>query len=313
MSSPLNLKLSHLRLIAAIAEHGRLQMAADQLALTQPAASRMLSEIERTIGAALFERHARGMTPTLLGRILVRRAQGMLTEMHDLAREVQEMKEGRGGLVQAGAVTGPAVGYLVPAIRQLKAVAPEVELRIDVGPSPQLVRGLEAGDYDFVVARMPPDADASAFDVVAGQTETVRCVVRDDHPLAGRESLPLATLARHAWIIQERGTPIRQAVEGALLREGAPVPTDVIATSSLVLMIALLRESDAIAPMASEVARVLTLGGGPEPGLVTLDLASAIVVPPYDVLTIRGRTLSPAAQRLRALVIEEIGLGQFSR
>ncbi|OWJ79467.1 LysR family transcriptional regulator [Haematobacter genomosp. 1] len=311
MSALLALKLSQFRLIAAIAEHGRLQSAAEALALTQPAASRMLSEIERIVGAPLFERHPRGMAPTLLGRILIRRAQGMMTAMTDLSREVQEMTEGRGGLVRAGAVTGPAVGYVVPAVRKLKALAPDVELRLDVGPSPQLVRGLEAGEYDFVVARLPGDADAAAFEITAGQVEMVHFVVRDGHPLGGAADVPVTALSDHPWIIQERGTPIRLAVERALLRNNATVPADVIATSSLVLMIALLRDSDAIGPMASEVAALLTHGGRAS-GLTTLKLAMPVIVPPYDVLTIRGRALSPAARRLRSLVTDEIRLHQFS-
>ncbi|MFT3834155.1 MAG: LysR family transcriptional regulator [Micropruina sp.] len=119
------LKLSHLRLVAAIAEHGQIQMAAQALTLTQPAASRALAEIEKLVGAPLFERHPRGMTPTTLGAIFVRRAHAMLMEMQDLSHELQAEREGRSGLVQIGAVTGPAVACLVPAARKLKADNPK--------------------------------------------------------------------------------------------------------------------------------------------------------------------------------------------
>lgn len=158
MAHPLSplplLKLSHLRLVAAIAQHGQIQMAAQALTLTQPAASRTLAEIEKIVGGPLFERHPRGMVPTPLGAIFVRRARTMLMEMQDLAHELHEEREGLSGIVKAGAVTGPAVGCLVPAIRALKAVSPLVELQIDVGPSLQLMRGLEEGDYDFIIGRL---------------------------------------------------------------------------------------------------------------------------------------------------------------
>jgi DNA-binding transcriptional LysR family regulator len=297
------LKLAHLRLVAAIAQHGQIQAAAQALALTQPAASRSLGEIERLVGAPLFERHPRGMTPTPLGEILVRRAHTMLTEMQNLAREMQEEREGRSGLVQAGAVTGPAVGCLVPAIRRLKAVSPRVELRIDVVPSIQLMRGLEEGDYDFIIGRLLPDSDAGAFDIVPGEVETVRCVVRRGHPLASRRNVPLAALADHPWITQERGMPIRQAVEAAFIHAGLRVPDDVVATSSLVLMMALLVESDMIAPMSLEVARLME--GTGTAALTVVDLAVPIEVSPYHIITHRGRRLSPAASRLHALVLEE--------
>jgi DNA-binding transcriptional LysR family regulator len=297
------LKLAHLRLVAAIAQHGQIQAAAQALALTQPAASRSLAEIERLVGAPLFERHPRGMTPTPLGEILVRRAHTVLTEMQNLAREMQEEREGRSGLVQAGAVTGPAVGLLVPAIRKLKAVTPHVELRVDVGPSIQLMRGLDEGDYDFIIGRLLSDSDVNAFDIVPGEIETVRCVVRGSHPLATGRNVPLDALAEYPWIIQERGMPIRQAVEAAFIHVGLPVPADVVATSSLVLMMALLVESDMIAPMSLEVARLME--GTGTGSLAVVDLAVPIEVSPYHIITRRGRRLSPAASRLHALVLDE--------
>lgn len=189
------LKLSHLRLVAAIAEHGQIQAAAHALALTQPAASRSLAEIEKLVGTALFERHPRGMTPTQTGRIIVRRAHTVLTEMQDLAHELREEREGASGLVNAGAVTGPAVGYLVPAIRRLKATSPNVELRVDVVPSSQLMRGLEEGDYDFIIGRLLPDTDTDALDIVPGAIEQVRCLVRRGHPLATRKNVSLAQIS----------------------------------------------------------------------------------------------------------------------
>lgn len=305
MPQTLHLKLSHLRLIAAIAEHGRLQTAAEALALTQPAASRALAEIERMLGAKLFERRARGMTPTLVGEALARRAQAMTVEMAALAREVEELRGGRGGLVRVGAVTGPAVSCLAPALRRLRAEAPEVEAQVEVAPSGVLVRGLEAGAFDFVIGRLLPESDRRAYRLAPGRAEVVRFVTRRAHPLAQAKGLSLRALAGGEWVIQERGTPVRQAVEEALAKAGAPPLQRVTATSSLLVMMAILSESDAAAPMAEEVARLLSSSSGVG-GFVTLDLVERIEVPSYHVIEARGRRLSPAAQRLRALVVEEM-------
>jgi DNA-binding transcriptional LysR family regulator len=98
--------------------------------------------------------------------------------------------------------------------------------------------------------------------------------------------------------------PIRQAVEAAFIHAGLPGPADVVATSSLVLMMALLVESDMIAPMSLEVARLMEgTGAG---SLAVIDLAVPIEVSPYHIITYRGRGLSPAAARLHALVLEEV-------
>lgn len=139
------LKPAQLRLLTAIARHGQLQLAAAEVSLTQPAASRMLAEIERGLGAPVFLRQPKGMEPTEIGQIVLRRAQAMLREMRSMAAEVQALREGFGGAVRVGAVTGPAVGYLVPAIRQIKRDAPGAEITVDVAPSRDLLRHLAAG------------------------------------------------------------------------------------------------------------------------------------------------------------------------
>ncbi|MFQ8430041.1 LysR family transcriptional regulator [Amaricoccus sp. W119] len=301
----LNLKLSQLRLIAAIAEHRQLRVAADLLAITQPAASRMLAEIERIVGAPLFERHAKGMAPTPMGRVIARRAHGMSVEMRDLTREVTALREGRAGQVAVGAVTGPAVGYVVPAIRKLRAEAPEVEVRVDVAPSAALVRGIGAADYDFVLGRPPPGADRGAFSLRPAWHESVSFLVRRDHSLAGRDRVALADIRAFDWIIPEPGTPIRTTVEDALSRAGLRPPPSIVSTSSLVVMIAFLSRTDAVAPMAREVTRMMTRPPV-SAGFVQLRPESDLLVSPYYIIRARGRSLSPAALRLLALVEEEL-------
>ena len=138
------LMMKHLRLIAAIAEHRQLSIAADALSITQPAASRTLAEAEARVGAALFERHPKGMTLTDVGESLARRARNILDELNDASDEVERLRLGSGGVVLIGAVTGAAVGYVAPAVRQMKSLAPNVDLHIEVGSSDALMAGLLA-------------------------------------------------------------------------------------------------------------------------------------------------------------------------
>ena len=83
-----SLKFSQLRLIAAIDRHRQIVNAARSLGISQPAASRTLAEIEALLGAPLFDRHPRGMTPTPIGEIVSRRAQAMLTALTDFGRDL---------------------------------------------------------------------------------------------------------------------------------------------------------------------------------------------------------------------------------
>lgn len=307
MSTALNLplKFNHMRLVAAIAEHGQIGLAAHALSLTQPAASRMLAEIEALTRARLFTRHPRGLEPTELGRVFVRRAQAMLTEMRDMLQELEEVRAGDTGVASAGAVTGGAMGYLVPAIHALKAMTPSAEITVDVSPSDQLIRDLLAGKLDFALARIPPGIEAREFDIYKARTERVDLLVRRGHPLTGRRIEDLAELRDCPWVIQASGTPIRQAVEAAFHNVQVEMPRDVTNTPSLLVMLAMIASSDSICPVASEVTELLT---GPTIAgqFAVLEIPEAIVVSPYYLLSIRKRQLSPVAERLKTLVLAEL-------
>ena len=302
----LPLKLSHLRLVAAIIARGQLFQAAEDLGLTQPAASRMLAEVERLLGAPLFLRHPKGMEATPLGRVVGRRAQVVIAELQDLAGEVTELQQGTAGIVRVGSVTSPAVGYLVPAIRRLRATSPRVEVRVDVAPSTVLLRALKEGELDFIIGRLMPESDPADYLVLPGRPEPIAFLVRRGHPLAGRGPVGLGELLAHEWAIQERGTPIRTAIEEALGRAGLGLPAGVIATSSLLVMVALLAQSDAVAPTGREVTALLA-----DPpvaaGFAVLATREAIELPFYHIISPAGRSLSRSAQRLRTLVQDAMG------
>lgn len=302
------LTIKHLRLIAAIAEQGQLSLAAQALSLTQPAASRTLGEIETLCGTPLFERHPRGMVPTPVGALLARRARNVIEELGEAAAEIGRQRSGLGGTVRIGAVTGGAVGYVVPVIRRLKALAPDAEVHVEVGMSRDLIHELEALRLDFVLARIPPESDPGAFDAVRAAEERIDLLVGRDSPFAARRSVGLVELLNLHWVMQARGAPIRMAIEAAILGLGAPLPPRVTNTSSLLVTLAMLDAPDSVAPVSREVTTLL-VGAGPRAGVVRLRLAERIVVAPYQLLSTRGRRLSPLAQRCRDLVAEMLAGG----
>ena len=108
------LKLSHLRLMAALAETGQLGLAADRMGITQPAASRLLAEVEQIAKVQVHERTGRGIALTAPGQVLARRAHRVMMEMRDAAREMAELAGGGSGVVRIGAVTAPALTWCCP-------------------------------------------------------------------------------------------------------------------------------------------------------------------------------------------------------
>ncbi|MBM3606435.1 MAG: LysR family transcriptional regulator [Alphaproteobacteria bacterium] len=300
----LMLRPAQLRLIQEIAEAGQLQQAALSCGLTQPAASRMLAEIERQLGAALFLRQPKGMAPTEIGANVLRRAGVILHEMQAMASDVRSLSAGLAGAVHVGAVTGPAVDYLVSAIREVKQLAPRADVTVDVMPSRELLNQLIAGEMDFVLARILPEFDGREFLIQPMRDEKVSFCVRAGHPLNHGHPVALEDLRDQEWIMQQRGAPIREATLDAFAAEGAAEPQNVVNSPSLLFTISYLAQSDAVAPLSDEVVQLL-MRPPVSASFARLKVSRQISVPPYYLLSLKRRPPSPLAQRLREMVIEK--------
>tara|TARA_B110000046_G_scaffold70732_1_gene78653 strand:+ start:9639 stop:10556 length:918 start_codon:yes stop_codon:yes gene_type:complete len=295
MSFARRLKSIHLRLVLQVALTGKLQAAAEEIALSQPAASRMLAEIEKLVGAALFTRHAKGMVPTPIGEAVVRHARQILQDLDKLDMDVAQIASGRAGSVRIGTVTGPAVGLVVPVVRAMRAQAPEVEFNIEVAPSTTLMRGLDEGIFDFVVARPAQDYQRQSYRIYPASREVVSMLVYGGHPMAQKKAVRLKDLREFDWIIQDHGTPIRAAVETAFLTNRVLMPSQITNTSSLLVALALLEESTAVAPQSQEVVKLLT-DSALNMNVVRLDIVEDILVSPCFVIARADRELSPLAE-----------------
>ena len=295
------LQLKDFRLVEAIHETGQLALAAEQLAMSQPAASRMLAGIERIVGAAVFERHPKGMTPTPVGLTLIRNGSNLLNGLEQTLKEIRSLSEGLAGTARVGSVTDGAVAFVVPAIQELKKAATGADIHVDVAPSDVLVEGLFRGEYDFVLSRIPPGYDNHQLDVRRGRNEDICFLARSSHPLASQKVASLKDLARFEWITQAPHTPLRQAVESVFVSSGVTLPKDIVNTTSMLVMIAYLSSSDAIVPIPRKVAALLASDHS-SGELVTIEPEEKIIVSPYFLISHKTTIISAIALRLRDLV-----------
>jgi len=298
------LQLRHIRLIHTIAEYGQISIAADRLSITQPAASRTLAEIERLVGEALFERHPKGMVPTPLGEVMARHAGTLMGDLDATVADIDAFREGRAGVVRVGAVTGPAVSFVVPAVQRLKQDARLAEISVDVAPSVELMAGLLRGDYDLVLCRVPPEVDPRLLDIMRGRVEEIRFLTRAGHPLLRQRRLTLEHLADMSWVIQGTGMPIRAAVEQAFINRDLPVPRDTINTASLLVALSYLQSTDAVAAISKEVVELLAASG--TGGWGTLDMSETLILSPYHLIRTKSRQMTPVCARLLELLVAEM-------
>lgn len=302
------LKLTHLRLIAALGEVGQLTAAGRSLRLTQPAASRLLAEAEAIAGHRLCERQPKGIAMTPAGAALARRARRVLGEIAEASREIGDVAEGRLGTVRVGAVTAPAIDLVVPALQRLQRLHPGLTAQVDVTTSDVLVPNLLRSRHDFVIGRVPSGFDPRPLDIRWLGVENIALLVRANHPLAQRPRVSASALAPYDWLMQPPGSLLRSTVEDALLAVGAEPPNCLISTASLIVTLTHLTRSNAIAPVSTEVARLLAGSGGIGRAVTPLTIDFSMKVKPYGLIRLRGLRLPRPAALLYDALVESAGV-----
>ncbi|ESY47929.1 LysR family transcriptional regulator [Mesorhizobium sp. RSR380A] len=307
------LSLRHMRMIAALDDHGRVSAAAQVMNISQPAASRMISEMEAVLEVKLCERLPRGITLTPYGKALARRARSILLEMREADREISELKAGKGGSVFLGAVTAPAIELAVPAIREIRRLYPRIEITMQVETSNVLARELIATRHDFIIARVPEDLNPRLFESRVIGVEKACLIVRRGHPLSNghplnnEKAVRLEDTAAFDWVFQSGGSPLRQAMESNFLNRNIALPDRILNTSSLLLTLVMVAQSDAIAPVSIQVAKFIQNPDGLAGAIDVVQTEFDIEVRPYSLITVKNRVLSPAAKMLHDFILREVG------
>jgi LysR family transcriptional regulator, hydrogen peroxide-inducible genes activator len=151
----LNVTLKQMRYLDALARHGHFGRAADACAISQPALSMQIREMERELGTALFERGPRTVTLTGFGEDVLARVREILRrvgEVEDMARAVRDRAAGR---LRIGVI--PTVApYLLPRIvGELSARHPGLDLQLRETVTPRLLSELAEGALDTAIVALP--------------------------------------------------------------------------------------------------------------------------------------------------------------
>lgn len=285
------LKLKQLALVVALAQRGSLRQAAGEIALTQPAATKLLRDLEAAVGLPLFTRHAWGMAATAYGETLVRYARTLFAELGEARGELSALAAGATGTLRIGGVTGAVPELLAPAIRHMQSQRPGVKLFVLVNTSEVMLDALRMGTLDLAVCPLPADTDLSDLDATPLADEPLCIVARVSHPLARRRSVALSDLAGASWLLQTPDSPMRRDVDAMLASAGLRVPSVLIETVSIVATLAMLQQSDAITVMPQALARHYAGFG-----MVTrLRVRLPAPTSRYELVTRARRMLSPTA------------------
>jgi DNA-binding transcriptional LysR family regulator len=213
---PFNLRL--LRVFLAVAHRQNITQAAVDLALTQPAVSRSVRELERQTRATLLERTASGVRLTEAGRALLTHARVIFAEARAAEEDLQALAGLAQGTLRVGGSPTIATYLLPPLLHAFQAHYPGVEMRLTSAPSRLIARLLAEREIDVALVETPVE-DPRLRSAVWVEDELV-VIAAPSHPLASRATVPPSALVHELLVTREPGSGTYNTVMGALRTHG---------------------------------------------------------------------------------------------
>ncbi|MBE1281759.1 MAG: LysR family transcriptional regulator [Rhodobacteraceae bacterium] len=284
------LKLRQLRLLVAVGQHGSIQNAAQDLSISQPAATKMIQDLEYDFEVKLFDRTNRGVVPTVFGESLIRHGKLIFAQVSNAAQELDDLNEGNSGRVVVGTLLAASPSLLPIAVERLLRDRPKVAIKVVEGTNEVLMPALLSGEIDMVVGRLPSHRHRENITQEKFFDERVLAVVGPQHPLAGQANITFEKLKPFGWILPPVETTLRRQTDQFFVRQGQYMPPSAIESVSYLANRSLLRSHDFIGIMPAHVAALDIQNGL----LAQIDWVTPFGAGPVGVSHRGASSLSPA-------------------
>ncbi len=293
------LDTGRLRHLAAVVRERSFSKAAEALSISQPALSKSIRGLERSLGVRLLDRGRFGASPTTFGLALVRHADAIAAELRSATLEVKALREAKIGHAFVGCGPSEATRLLPLALSRLRASAPGLSVTVLYGLNEALLPMVRHGEVEFAISSVPNRSTHQDIRYIRLHEDSAAVIVRAGHPLlARRGTLNAQHLLEQDWILPRHSELERRALDALFLDSGLEPPKVTLETTSAVLMKTVVMQSDLLTFLPRELiyweqrAGLLTplkLGAGAWRRTVGL------------TLRVRGAVSPAAAALIRAL------------
>ncbi|MDF1855304.1 hydrogen peroxide-inducible genes activator [Pseudooceanicola sp.] len=186
----LNVTFKQLRYFDALATQGHFTRAAEVCAISQPALSMQIRDLEATLGHALFERGGRGLRLTRFGQDFVLRARDILRAVADLEDLARAQGPGLAGRLNLGVI--PTIApYLLPRlVGNLRQAHPGLDLHLRETVTARLIEELSTGRLDAAIVALPVDEPTlTEVTLFSESFVLIRAAAEAAKPVPDREAL----------------------------------------------------------------------------------------------------------------------------
>jgi len=288
------LKLRDLHILSAVVQWGSMAKAASHLAMSQPAVSESIANLEDALSVRLLDRSTRGIAPTLYAHALLKRGHVVFDELRQGMRDIEFLANPTVGEVRVACGDTLAAGLLPAVIDRLSRRHPRIVVRVIQANAETLdFRELRERRVDLALARTSRSFAEDDLDVEILFDDPHRVVAGARSPWARRRKIALAELVNEPWLFASNQV-IRELITEAFKARGLEVPQERVSASSILLRNHLLATGRFLTVLPDSVVRY----NAKQWSLKALPVDLGVKLRSVAIVTLKNRTVSPVVQLL---------------
>lgn len=290
------LKLRDLHILSVAVECGSMARAAKQLRMAQPSISEAVSNLEAALGVKLLDRTRRGVLPTVYARALLKRGTVVFDELREGLKDIEFLADPARGEVRLGCPETLAA-MVSDVIDRVSQRYPQISVHI-VPTEPLMLQlgGLRERTVDLLVGRLATGLMDDDIQTERLFDDRLFVVAGARHPLSTRRKIKLSDLTGERWILSPQNNLLMPLIAEAFCAKGLAVPRANVSTISVHVRSRLLATGRFLGIMPGSALQQ----SAEHRHLKALPIDLGVQMPPVGILTLKNRTISPAA----ALFIE---------
>lgn len=226
------IKFRHLQTLLEVARQRSVGKASEALAITQPAVSRAIGELEAILGAKLTEKEGRGIRLSHFGELFVKHAAESIAAVQRGIDSIDLAMKSEGPPVRIGALPTVSATFMPDAVAEFLESRTGSQVKVVSGENKGLLDALRLGELDLVVGRLASPEFMTGLFFEPLYSEEVVIAVNAGHPLAARKNFTLGALAGYTVLMPPPGAVIRPFVDRLFLTNGIPELPSMIETVS---------------------------------------------------------------------------------
>jgi len=290
------LKLHDVRVLMSVVQAGSMHKAAERLAISQPAVSRAIGDLEQALGVRLLDRSPTGIEPTRYGRAIIKRGFAVFDELRQGVKDIEFLADPTAGELRIGTTEALAAGLVLAVVDRLTQRHPRIAFDVvATGPSSKLCRDLMERNVELLICRITESLveEHSEHMIIENLFNDSLVVVAGlQNPWTRRRKIKLAELVNEPWTLLPFDGPVGAMAAEVFRANGVKPPRPTVTTLSLTMHIKLAATGRFLTMMMASTL----MPPSKHPSLRVLPVELPDQRSTVAIVTLKNRTLSPLGE-----------------